>query len=152
MHLIIEMEVSSTISTPKGLRKKIAKIVNAPKDVLVADLGCGNALTLIEIVRHNQAKGVGFELSPIMGIIAKFNALISKPKVKVEIENFLTADYNGAEIFFLNLPQKIIDLFEPRAKMLLDTGVKIYLLNSSFKNLKPIKEHELDGGKRLVEF
>ena len=154
VHILIEKFVSSTQSVSLQVAKKIAQKINAPKDSKVADLGCGSGQALLSIVNLNRAKGIGYEISPLMAIAAKYNTILSWPRIKIIAESFLKSDLTEQEIdiIFLNVPQPIIDSFTKQAKQLLKQDVQIFILNAQLKGVKKINTHSIDKKNTLFEY
>lgn len=158
LFFVIKRVISPSKSTPENIAKQIAEIINAKKNEVVADLGCGNAKTLIEIVSKNGSKGIGFEFSPFLAISSLFNkhlaytTQLKKAPIKILAENFLTADLSNIDIFYMYLPQNIIDLFERQAPKYLTKGIKIYIYDAKFTSIKHVKSYKLGNEKFLYEY
>lgn len=159
--LIIERKISPTRSTPIELIPEVLDKMNLKKTDKFVDLGSGDGTFIIEVTRKFRVKSTAFDISPMHIIYSKFKTffinLFKREGLKIDIfaENFLTLDESiliDFDVFYLNQPKKILEYFEPKAKLLSEKGLKFFTLNSSFPNLKPIKEYKLSKGATLYEY
>lgn len=155
---LIEIFVSPTSETPKKVRKEIIDIMNVLSSETVADLGSGSGAFLIELLVYSNAKGVGYDISPIMVIIARFKALwtrfMRKEKVsaKFDVADFFSQDYRDVDVIYLHQPPLVMKHFEKKAKKMVAAGQRVFTYETAFPELAPHKTHELNNGKKLFEY
>jgi len=105
---------------------------------LVADLGCGNARSLIIATKKFGAKGIGIEVSPFYYVLAKLNVFFSgeAKNIKIKFGDFKTRkkDFQKADVVFLYLFDKIIEKFEPWIFKSVKPHSKVISLTFPFKN------------------
>lgn len=98
----------------KSIRKVFKKLGIGPEDIVV-DLGAGDGSVVIEAARKG-ATAYGYELSPIMFVIAWVRALF-QPNARIKFGNFYKQDISDATVIFVFLmPENM-----PRLKRYLST-------------------------------
>jgi len=158
--VLIEAFVSSTKSTPRGIIDEVFKHMKLKAGDKFADLGMGQGRVLIRAIQSADVKGYGFEMSPILAWMARFelwgSRLAGKSKGKYEliIDNFLTQDefknFDGK--VYCYLPQPVLDLLEREAFNLQLNGAIIYCYELGFRNLPASKVYTLSNGKKLFVY
>lgn len=157
---LIEAFVSSTKSTPSSVIDEILKLMKLKKGDKFADLGMGRGRVLIRAIQTADVKVYGFEMSPILAWMARFelwaSRLMQKNKGKYEliVDNFLTQDqfkdFNGK--VYCYLPQPVLDVLELEVPKLLKNGAMIYTYELGFKKIKPTKVYTLSNQKKLFVY
>jgi len=157
---LIEAFVSSTKSTPNEVIDEIIKIMKLKKGEKFADLGMGRGRVLIRAIQSADIKVYGFEMSPVLAWLARFelwaSRLTRKSKGKYEliVDNFLTQDqfkdFDGK--IYCYLPQPVLNVLEPEVPQLLKKGAIIYSYELGFKDIKPSKVYTLSNKKNLFVY
>jgi len=121
---------------------KAFKSVGLKSGQLVADLGCGNARSLIIATKKFGAKGIGIEVSPFYYVLAKLNISFSgeSKNIKIKFGDFRThkKDFENTDVVFLYLFDKIIAKIEPWIFKSVKPHAKIISLTFPFKNHRAI--------------
>ena len=105
---------------------------------IVADLGCGNARSLVIAAKKFGAKGIGIEISPFYYLLAKVNVLASgeSRNIKIHFGDFRKRKnlVQKADLVFLYLFDKVIGKTEPWIFKSTRPSAKIISLAFPFKN------------------
>jgi predicted RNA methylase len=78
------------------------ELLDLKKGQTLYDLGCGDGRVLKLAAQHGL-KGVGYELNPLLVLIAKFNTYMYRKQVKIVWGNFWKADLSSADGVFVFL-------------------------------------------------
>lgn len=103
----------------------------------VYDLGCGDAHVLIKIAERTGARTVGFDISPIAYLKAKWNIQKAKTTTKVYFKDFRNVDISQANIIFVFL---IVGIMERTWNFLLTharPGTRVISYGFSFPGIIP---------------
>jgi SAM-dependent methyltransferase len=116
------------IPTPEDVVDRMLTFAKVTRDDVVYDLGCGDGRIPIAAAKKYGARGVGFDIDPSLVERAKTNAKEAGVETLVDfrVQNVLTADVSAA------------------------TVVTLYLLSSSNERLRPLLQHQLKPGARIV--
>ena len=127
-----------TVYSKEKVIIKAFESVDLKNGQLVADLGCGNAWSLIIASRKFGAKGIGIEISPFYYFLAKINVLLhgETKNIKIKFGNFRKreADIKDADVIYLYLFDKIVGKIEPWIFKSAKAHSKIISLGFPFKN------------------
>ncbi|HCC67828.1 TPA: hypothetical protein DEP90_01275 [Patescibacteria group bacterium] len=111
---IISMLLSlflSTAHTPQKELEELVQKMNLKKGDVFADLGCGDGRVLFEVAkRHKDVKCIGYEISPILLMIANLSKFILFPfskRVHIYAEDFTKADLNDVNVVYINWGKNI---------------------------------------------
>ena len=124
------------VRTPHEVIKKVLTEIKITEDMIVYDLGCGNARFLLEVEKQTGAKTIGFEISPWAYILARLNILLHRSKTKVLYKNFYHQDVSDADVVFCYL----LDTVMPKVGTQLEAQLKPGAIVISFAF--PIKAWE----------
>lgn len=131
-----------TVYAKEKVIRKAYDSVKLKKGQLVADLGCGNARSLIIAAKQYKAKGIGIEISPFYYLLAKANVFFSgeSKNIKIFFGNFRKRERNfkDADVIYLYLFDKITERIEPWIFKTAKPGAKIISLAFPFKNHKAV--------------
>ncbi|MFA6422793.1 MAG: class I SAM-dependent methyltransferase [Candidatus Buchananbacteria bacterium] len=129
------------VNTPLSYIKKITPELGISSESVVYDLGCGNGDFLLEALKFNPKKCVGFEIAPIAYASAILNTFLKdKGKISLRLENFLKADLSVPDILYIYLIPRAIAPLESKLKCELRPGAKFVCVGSHMPNWTPIKE------------
>jgi len=113
---------------------------------VVYDLGCGNGGFLLEAMKYDPQKCVGYEISPWAYLMAVCNTLWhGGGKIIIKPENFLKADISSANIIYVYLVKTAVAVLNEKFKKELKPGVKFVCIGSKMPGWEPIKEIILNG-------
>ncbi len=114
-------------------KKQIAlglKMAALRKDEVVYELGCGDGYILREIARRG-GRAVGYELNPILFIVAWLSCLKYGGRIKVRYGNFWNVNIAEADIVYVFLLEKFMKRLDQ--KMLAEAQKGTRLLSYTFK-------------------
>ena len=111
---IISMLLSLFLSTAHTPKKELAELVdkmNLKKGDVFADLGCGDGRIVFEVAkRYKDVQCIGYEISPILLMIANLSKLLLYPcskRVHIYAEDFTKADLKDITVVYTNWGKNI---------------------------------------------
>ena len=127
-----------TVYSKNKVIVKAFESVGLKKGQLVADLGCGNARSLIIAAQKFGARGIGIEISPFYYLLAKTNVLLhgETKNIKILFGDFRKREHDikDADVIYLYLFDKIVGRIEPWIFKSAKVHSKIISLGFPFKN------------------
>ncbi len=130
------------LPTKRRQTQSALKLMRLKKGQAIYELGCGDGRVLLYAAQQGY-QGVGYELNPILVIIAKVVTWRYRSQVKIVWGNFWKADLSKADAVYVFLLDKFMARFDK--KMTEIKGISIPVVSYAFKI--PDKAHikELDG-------
>jgi len=116
------------VPTPMRAVRIMLKEAKLKKQQTAYDLGCGDGRLVIEASKISGVKGIGFEISTPVYVLALIRNLINGFKAKILLKSFWRYDISDANVVFL------------------------YLLPKSMKKLKLKFEKELKKGTLVISY
>lgn len=144
----------AVIFTPKEVVNEIAKIIAPKKDEKVVDLGSGDGRVLIQLAQLAQIKAYGYDISPIMVIVAKIKKFLTlgfKSNIIFDVVSLFDLKYNEYDIIYCNLNPKVMRRLSPKFESQLK-GVKVFSYIYPIKGRKEYKKHTLSNDQCLFEY
>jgi SAM-dependent methyltransferase len=129
------------VPTLKSQRKYALKMLALKPGQTLVELGCGDGTILI-LAAQQGIKSVGYELNPILVLIAKFRTRKHSKKIKIVWGNFWSADISQADGIYVFLIQRLMAKLE---KKILNEGqpnLKVLSYTFQFPNLVAIKSDQ----------
>lgn len=127
------------VPTQKTVMRKIMEEANMKKGETFLDLGCGDARMLIEAEKEKKVNAEGYEIAPMIYLIAVLRKLVNKSKAKIHFKNFFKEDLKHADVIFCYLmPQEMIKLAK-KIKKECKKGTRIISNTFKIKGFKPVK-------------
>jgi precorrin-6B methylase 2 len=133
------------VPTKKRVMQKILKEANIKKGDNFYDLGCGDGRMLIEAEKLNKINGHGYEIAPLIYIIAIIKKFINKSRVKIHFKNFFNENLKDADVIFCYLMPKELNKLAKKIKKECKKDTRIISNTFKIKGLKPqriIKKNE----------
>jgi len=90
------------VPTMKAQRRAALKLLDLQAGQTLYDLGCGDGQLLVEAAKQG-IKSVGFELNPLLVLVAKARSLQHRSLIRVRWANFWRADLSAADGLFVFL-------------------------------------------------
>ena len=98
-------------STPKNILKELIKEFKLKKGMKFADLGCGDGRVVFGVNRVYGCQSIGYEISPVVLMIAKLKKLLLAPfKKDVQIleGSFFNSNLSEYDVIYCCLPEDIL--------------------------------------------
>lgn len=116
------------VPTPMHTCRKMLEIGNLKKGEKVVDIGCGDGRLVYLAANEFGATATGYELSPIVYVIAKIRQFFWRSKAKIKFGDFRL--YNLSDV----------------------DCIVTYMLPETLKRLIPKFEKELKKGTRIISY
>ncbi len=133
------------VKTPAVVSEEICSVLRITDKDIVVDLGCGDASILIGIENLTHATCIGYDVSPIAFIKARWNIYKNKSRVRIQLTNFFSADISQATIIYCFLIPSLMDrmsyFIRKRAKL----GTRIASYGYRLPGLRQIGERKIAG-------
>ncbi|MFA5961293.1 MAG: 50S ribosomal protein L11 methyltransferase [Parcubacteria group bacterium] len=126
-------------SPKKGIGEILAECHVKPGEKFY-DLGAGNGRAMILAAKKFNLDVYGFELSPLLVLIAKLNLLLcGVKKSTIYLKNLYNEDLSNADIIFCFLTPKAMERLRPKFEKELRPGTRIISYAFPLKDWQPKK-------------
>jgi ribosomal protein L11 methylase PrmA len=136
------------VPTPIEAVRKMLKEAKIKKGQKVYDLGCGDGRFVIEAAKQG-AKGIGFEISPLIWLLAITRNTLNGLPAKILLKSFWNRDLSDADVICLYLLPKSMPSLVKKFKKELKKGTLIVSYAFQVKGLELIKKIEKDRKKNI---
>ena len=117
------------------------KLANLKKGHTLLELGCGDGKVLIAAAKQGY-KVVGYELNPILALIAWLRTRRHKSQVTVYCANFWNVTLPPAEAIFIFLLPKYMTKLEQKILLRYPGGIKVISFAFPIAGRKPTNEEQ----------
>lgn len=127
--LLINAFLIPLFKTPKQVLLEIVDIMDLKKEDHLVDLGSGDGRILFKANRVSQCKCTGYDISPIMLIIAKTRRVLNFPLSKdfnFEAEDIFKVDLKDFTKIYCYLDSNSMDILQPKLKDFVKNGGEVY--------------------------
>jgi SAM-dependent methyltransferase len=104
----------------------------------ILELGCGDGKILIEAARQGY-RVTGYELNPILFLIAKLRSWKYRKQVRVVLGNFWQAQWPEADAIFVFLLPRYMSKLDAAIKSKIDKPIKLVSIAFEIPNSKPVQ-------------
>lgn len=115
----------------------------------VFDLGCGDARFLIEAEKKARVKAIGFEIAPLVYMLAITRKFISGSKAQINLRSFFNADLHSANVIFCYLFPNVMERLAEKIKKECKRGTRIISNTFSIPGLKLVEKILKDPKKGI---
>lgn len=125
--------------------KKMVSLANLRPRETVYDLGCGDGRLLIEAGKKAKVKSIGFEIAPLVFLLAKLRTLLLCSKIQIRFENFFKANLSKANVIFCYLIPNVMPRLAAKIKRECRRGTRI--ISNTF-HIPGLKLHKISAKNR----
>jgi len=113
------------VPTPMRAVRKMLKVADIKKGQTVIDIGCGDGRLCHYAAKDYGAKGIGYELSPMVYVIGKIRQFIWGSKAEVRFGDFRNHDLSDADHIVTYMLPETLAKFIPKFEKDLKKGAKV---------------------------
>jgi len=150
--ILVNALLAPTIKTPKKVIDEIINIMNPKKNDMFLDLGCGDGKVVLETYRYAKCKCFGYDISPIMIILARTNRILSFPMsqdIVFETDNIFDADLKNITKIYCHLDQKTMNALKKKFDSFTKNGGVVYSYKYNINGMKNEKRMKLSNDEVL---
>lgn len=125
-------------SKNRVVKKMISLAALKPKET-VYDLGCGDGRLLIEASKKAKITTVGFEIAPLVYVLAKLRTMFAPKKIQIRFQSFFNANLRKANVIFCYLIPNVMPRLAAKMKRECRRGTRVISNTFSIPGLKPYK-------------
>jgi hypothetical protein len=125
------------VPTPMAEVRRMLKAAHIKKGEKVYDLGAGDGRLVHLASKEYGARGIGYELSPLVWAWSRLIAPFWKSKAELRFGNFWTKDVSDADVIVIYLLPKSLENFETQILPQLRHGTRIVSHAFPLKSLTP---------------
>jgi SAM-dependent methyltransferase len=137
------------VPTPMFAVEKILKLANIKPGEKVYDIGCGDGRMVYLAAKDYKADAVGFELSPLVYILARIRHFIWRSKAKIIFGNFKNRSLADADVIVCYLLPETNAKLEKKLNAELKKGTRIVSYAFQFKDWKEAHREPGDPKKNI---
>lgn len=140
--LLINLLLVPLFNTPKNVLKEIVDIIDAKENDILVDLGSGDGRLLLEAYKRSKCKCVGYDISPIMLLIARTKRIINFPLAKDIVfipDDIFKVDFDYATKMYCYLNEESTGILKKKLKKFIKNGGEIYSYKYEITNMKSEK-------------
>lgn len=125
------------VPTKKRVMHKILQEAKLKKGDNFYDLGCGDARMLIEAEKIKKVNAKGYEIAPLVYLLAIIRKLFTKSNAKIHFKNFFYENLNDADVIFCYLMPHELTKLAKKIKKECKKGTRIISNTFQIKGLEP---------------
>jgi len=153
--LLTNLLLAPVIRTPKKVIQEILEIINLTKEDVFVDFGCGDGRLILSAYDQAKCKCIGYDISPIMLMLAKTARVIRYPLSKdivFEAQDIFQVDISNVTKIYCYLDEKSMDVLNKKLSNFVKGGGEVYSYKYSLKNFKNEKSVILSNGDTLYVY
>ncbi|MBD3328130.1 hypothetical protein GF340_02380 [Candidatus Peregrinibacteria bacterium] len=128
------------VPTPLSAVEKMIKEANLKDGFKVYDIGCGDGRIVHNASKQANIKAVGFELSPLVFLLAIIRKIFWKSNAKIKFSDFKWHNLSDADVVFCYLLPDTLARLAPKLEDELKKGSKIISYAFPIANWKETKK------------
>lgn len=127
------------VPTPQSTVDKMVKLADLKKGDKVFDLGCGDGRLIFTAEKITKTPGTGYELAPIIYIIAQIKRFTKNSKADIRMESLFKSDLSQADVLFCYLMPHMLKKLTKKILKECRPGTKIISHGFKIEGLIPKK-------------
>lgn len=150
--LLINAFLIPLFKTPKEVLLEIVDIMDPKKEDHIVDLGSGDGRILFKAHRVSGCKCTGYDISPIMLIIARTKKVLQFPLSKdfvFEAEDIFKVDLEKFTKIYCYLDEKSLNILKPKLEEFIKKGGGVYSYRYGIGGIDNEKKVVLKNEKEL---
>ena len=150
--LLINAFLIPLFKTPKEVLLEIVDIMDPKKEDHVVDLGSGDGRILFKAHRVSGCKCTGYDISPIMLIVARTKKVLQFPLSKdfvFEAEDIFKVNLEKFTKVYCYLDEKSMSILQPRLEDFVKNGGGVYSYKYGIEDIDNEKKVVLSDGEGL---
>jgi len=150
--LLINAFLIPLLKTPKEVIAEIVEIMDLKKEDHIVDLGSGDGRLLLKAHSNSGCKCTGYDISPIMLIIARTKKALQFPLSKdffFEAEDIFKVNLEKFTKVYCYLDEKSLEILKPKLEKFIKNGGGVYSYEHKVKGVEKEKKILLSNGKSL---
>jgi SAM-dependent methyltransferase len=150
--LLINAFLIPLFKTPKEVLLEIVDIMEPKKQDHIVDLGSGDGRILFKAHRVSSCKCTGYDISPIMLIIARTKKVLQFPLSKdfeFEAEDIFKVNLEKFTKVYCYLDEKSMSILQPKLEEFVKNGGQVYSYRYGIEGMGNEKKIVLSDGEGL---
>jgi predicted TPR repeat methyltransferase len=150
--LFINAFLIPLLKTPKEVIGEIVDIMDLKKEDHLVDLGSGDGRLLLKAHSSSGCKCTGYDISPMMLIIAQTKKILQFPLSKdftFEVEDIFKADLKEFTKVYCYLDEKSLEILKPKLLEFVKSGGEVYSYKYNINNINKKEKIILKDGNPL---
>lgn len=150
--ILINALLAPTKKTPQRVLSEIVQLMGLEKNDTFLDMGCGVGDIVLEAYRSAQCKCFGYDISPIMIILARTKRILHFPMSKdivFEGEDIFKLDLKNFTKIYCFLDEKSMDALKKKFQKFISNGGVVYSYRYCVKDMKGEKKVKLSDNEYL---
>ncbi len=127
------------VPTKKRVMLEIIKQAKLKKGQTFLDLGCGDGRMLIEAEKSTKVNAIGYEIAPLVYLLAVARKILNGSKAKIKFKNFFNENLEKADVIFCYLMPAELEKLAKKIKKECKKGTRIISNTFHIKGLEPEK-------------
>lgn len=137
------------VPSKQKVARKMIEVARLKAKETVFDLGCGDGRLLMEAEKRAGVRAEGFEIAPLVYLLALARKLLFQSKVKIHFKNMFRANLRKANVIFCYLLPNVMPSLAEKIKKECKHGTRIVSNTFHIADLKPYQVFKKDPTKGL---
>jgi SAM-dependent methyltransferase len=137
------------VPTPMDAVERILLLAKIKSGEKVYDIGCGDGRMVYLAAKEYGADATGFELSPLVYVIARIRHFFWRSKAKIHFANFKRRDLSGADVIVCYLLPETLTRLQEKLDKEVKKGARIISYAFPIGNWTPSLREERNPAKNI---